>query len=605
MKKIILMAILLFNISLVHADLNDGLVAHFPFNGNVNDISVNGNDGTVHGATLTADRYGNPDNAYMFDGVNDYIEIPDSAELDLEEFTLSAWIKLDSLQAEISIVDHGEDISTDKSNYYLTLRNNQVRGGFEDVAGGPDNQNIYSSPSLEINKWYLLTVTRTLLNDGTDRSILNVYINDILENTSITRDNVISQVDSPLYIGVWYEPDIPSLVGFFPGIIDDVRIYNRPLTDSEVKALSLSGLSNQVLAYAAVEPGAGTQPVIENIWVLPDESLEEGTQIDLVPSGERDDIYACIIVSDAESRDTISDVFVDLYHPDRSFKYQVHANKLNMQETIECNDLALANGLITSAEHDDVYYNILSQPNWYMYKAFLPMYYHQPSGEYESLAYATDSTSLLSDAKSRSFEWVAGTYLELDFNTVEFGNIQPGAWKILNGDLDMGTPSAPTLKNEGNTKVKVGLKFSEFIGQDSLPNKVIDDFDAQLRNFGTDNYLEIPGEHLEFVADEEVWFAYPISLCRQEKIDFSIHADIGSVPDNYQGEIVVYAEPVIVSSPPPEFGEGLPNGASCTNDAECKIRSCVVNICGLGSGGSCISHDQCVNGFCTEFDLCG
>jgi len=57
-------------------DLNEGLVAHYPFNGNVNDESGNGNDGTAHGTTLTEDRFGNMNGAYYFDGVDDRIQIP-------------------------------------------------------------------------------------------------------------------------------------------------------------------------------------------------------------------------------------------------------------------------------------------------------------------------------------------------------------------------------------------------------------------------------------------------------------------------------------------------------------------------------------------------
>jgi hypothetical protein len=49
-------------------DLKDGLVAHYPFNGNANDESGNGNNGTVNGATLTTDRFGNMNKAYSFDG---------------------------------------------------------------------------------------------------------------------------------------------------------------------------------------------------------------------------------------------------------------------------------------------------------------------------------------------------------------------------------------------------------------------------------------------------------------------------------------------------------------------------------------------------------
>jgi len=54
----------------------DGLILYFPFNGNANDESGNGNNGTVYGATLTADRFGSASSAYDFNGVNAYINIP-------------------------------------------------------------------------------------------------------------------------------------------------------------------------------------------------------------------------------------------------------------------------------------------------------------------------------------------------------------------------------------------------------------------------------------------------------------------------------------------------------------------------------------------------
>ena len=69
-----------------------GLVAYYPFNGNANDESGNGNNGTVNGSTLTADRYGKADSAYSFNG-NAVISVKHSATLDLKnEFTVSAWI---------------------------------------------------------------------------------------------------------------------------------------------------------------------------------------------------------------------------------------------------------------------------------------------------------------------------------------------------------------------------------------------------------------------------------------------------------------------------------------------------------------------------------
>ncbi|MGK5093653.1 hypothetical protein WDW89_16785 [Deltaproteobacteria bacterium TL4] len=56
----------------------NGLVAYYPFNGNANDESGNGNNGTVNGATLTTDRDGQTGKAYSFDGTDDYITITDN-----------------------------------------------------------------------------------------------------------------------------------------------------------------------------------------------------------------------------------------------------------------------------------------------------------------------------------------------------------------------------------------------------------------------------------------------------------------------------------------------------------------------------------------------
>jgi len=64
----------LFSSSLTAQIPSNGLVAWYPFNGNANDESGNGNNGVVNGATLTADRFGNANGAYSFDGVNSFIQ---------------------------------------------------------------------------------------------------------------------------------------------------------------------------------------------------------------------------------------------------------------------------------------------------------------------------------------------------------------------------------------------------------------------------------------------------------------------------------------------------------------------------------------------------
>jgi hypothetical protein len=71
------------------------LVAYYPFNGNANDESGNGNHGTVSGALLVADRFGQANRAYAFDGIDDYIRISNQPDLNFQQaITISFWMKI-------------------------------------------------------------------------------------------------------------------------------------------------------------------------------------------------------------------------------------------------------------------------------------------------------------------------------------------------------------------------------------------------------------------------------------------------------------------------------------------------------------------------------
>ena len=79
MKKIITILLVLFTVILPAQVSTTSLVAYWPFNGNANDLSGNGHNGTVNGATLTNDRFGSPNSAYNFNG-SAYIDVPYSCK---------------------------------------------------------------------------------------------------------------------------------------------------------------------------------------------------------------------------------------------------------------------------------------------------------------------------------------------------------------------------------------------------------------------------------------------------------------------------------------------------------------------------------------------
>lgn len=114
---ILLVAVALFCFGFMssHAqtvDLEDGLVAYYPFNGNANDESGNGNDGEVNGATLAVDRKGKTAKAYAFDGESSVITVTDSAGvLNLSgnvNFTMSLWALIDESSDAIYILSRND-----------------------------------------------------------------------------------------------------------------------------------------------------------------------------------------------------------------------------------------------------------------------------------------------------------------------------------------------------------------------------------------------------------------------------------------------------------------------------------------------------------------
>jgi hypothetical protein len=221
------------------AFVKDGLVAYYPFNGNANDESGNGNNGTVTGATLTADRNGSADKAYSFDGVNDDIRVGSLSGNPRNQMTISAWvynldsstgrrtiIRKDSINGANPIVigpvrkmDWGLYLSDDKKIYFDVFP--------ESGAGQSGTQHSLSSPTLDsapFDQWsHIIAVY-----DGVK---MHLYLNGgkMAEKNAT---GLITNGSFSFNIG-----SIDRVHEFANGSLDDIRIYNRALSAGEVKAL--------------------------------------------------------------------------------------------------------------------------------------------------------------------------------------------------------------------------------------------------------------------------------------------------------------------------------------------------------------------------------
>ncbi len=219
------------------------LVSYYPFSGNANDLGSSQNDGIVHGAVLSTDRDGNDNSAYYFDGVDDYILIPDSLHI-TNNFTISFWAYHEKPSGHANILSDGST-NAGGNDFLINFRDNNL-GIRADKSGKRLNyENSYPAElsGLDIlNKWVHVTWT---MNPSSSKIFLN--------------GEQIAQVDQPgtnlgyhdpnSYIGtrkVWTNPD-----HFFQGKLDEIRIYSKELDSVQVKSL-YEGAAGTCLYYDTI-----------------------------------------------------------------------------------------------------------------------------------------------------------------------------------------------------------------------------------------------------------------------------------------------------------------------------------------------------------------
>jgi hypothetical protein len=206
----------------------NGLVGWWPFNGNANDESGNGNNGTVNGATLTADRFGNANSAYSFDGVNDFIITQSSGPLGNSNRSLSIWLNSNSSNLS-QIIGYGYQ---PPSGGEFNLLINQLCPGITiDIH---NNYITYNSINLTDGNWHNIVC---IYNNSISSNILGVmiYVDGVFLINSNCQNPInvnVNTLNASLNFGRYQ-------VGYnyFNGKLDDIGIWNRALTNCEAQAL--------------------------------------------------------------------------------------------------------------------------------------------------------------------------------------------------------------------------------------------------------------------------------------------------------------------------------------------------------------------------------
>ena len=235
-----------------------GLVAHYPFNGNANDSSGSGNNGTVYGATPTTDRFGNPNKAYSFNGSN-YILVPNSTSLNpSSQFSISVWVQTTSSHSNAGIVGKWNQSTgiNGGAEQYVILANNSGAT----FAAKTNYQSTINESGIQYNNglWHHYCGVW-------EGSTLKFYRDGIL-TSSASLTGSLPGFNQFLEIGRYTNGILSSL--FFTGKIDDIRIYNRSLNTTEISSilnepnptLPLTSIPGSVYAYKKFSSTTGNLP---------------------------------------------------------------------------------------------------------------------------------------------------------------------------------------------------------------------------------------------------------------------------------------------------------------------------------------------------------
>lgn len=255
------LALLFFVAGAVEAQIpTNGLVAWYPFNGNANDASGNGNNGTVYGATLTTDRFGIANKAYYFNGTSNYIEVGNLISSNPSSYSINIWLNLTENKV-VDIISDRDNNCSYKYRIFYSPPGFLTTDGIIQAAIYNVNSYVYSHTEfnvvLGLNNWYLIT-----LNYDVNSSLFQLFLNGVYKSTANSTN--WSYLSDPTHIGGLLGCGSPFSNGVH-GSLDDIRIYNRALSASEIQALYNDNTDANPVADFTVSPSSGTVPLTVHV----------------------------------------------------------------------------------------------------------------------------------------------------------------------------------------------------------------------------------------------------------------------------------------------------------------------------------------------------
>ncbi len=196
------------------------LVAYYPFNGNANDASGNGHNGTANNVQPVNDRFGTQNSAYAFNGTSSSIVVPNNTSLNFQGgITVNFWMKVHAFDVvDRYHISHGSH----QNRWKVSITNQGVRWTIRTTTGVKD---LDSGAKLVLDSLYNVTVTY----NGSD---MEVYLNGTLDAFATWSGSLLTTT-----YDLTFGQDFPGNNKYnFDGVLDDIRIFNYMLPVSQISA---------------------------------------------------------------------------------------------------------------------------------------------------------------------------------------------------------------------------------------------------------------------------------------------------------------------------------------------------------------------------------
>ena len=210
--------------------LTNGLIGYYPFNGTANDESPGENNGEIFGPIITSGHDSNYNSAYQFN--DNYIEVKNTTSLNpTNQISIVSWVYLNQYLDNQNFISKANINSNEPYvSYSLKMGDpgTNTKAQFQVALKGIRTK-VISKKDIQLNTWVFLVG----VYNGTS---LQIYINGTLDNT-VNASGLITTYNTNVEFGRW-SAGVPTQPQYLIGNLDDIRLYNRALTQTEITYLA-------------------------------------------------------------------------------------------------------------------------------------------------------------------------------------------------------------------------------------------------------------------------------------------------------------------------------------------------------------------------------